>query len=773
MSESGADHLDVLTPGAKRLVEAASQKQQQSGHAELGVAHWMLALLERHGPMAESLAQGLVAATAQNTLQGQLREAALGQPLARETVISRAVERAQSRGKPQATERDLAAVILAADGYTIVEQPAAASASSSAPAARKAEPPAPDQAQEKGAQEKGAQEKGAQEKGGQEKGEQEQAAPELLQYRPRAKHPTPTLEQFGRDLTREAVEAKLPPFVGREEEIQLAIETLCRRQKRNPVLVGPAGVGKTAIVEGLAHRIARGDVPEVLRGSRLLAIQPSTLVAGASVLGEVEKRMKAIIDEASQEAILLFIDEVHSIMGAGGREGTSDIASLLKPALARGALACIAATTDDEYRKFIETDSALERRFQPIRVQEMTAQQTFAVMAALRDDYAATRGVRVSDEVLGWLLDFSGRFLRNRYFPDKAVDLLEQCVAHAIAHSKTAVDQTTARTVAQRIVGMPIAIEERESTLREALLDRALFNEEEVRSLVNRLRVTMRGLDLRPSRPNAIILLIDEVAENGEAVATAISEALFGASERVVSIDFSRFTQAHDITMLIGAPPGYVGYSETLPLHRVAQMPWCVLRCENVDSCHPSVLEVLTNAISEGFLTDARGKRIYLSDTVVVLTAGIKMESQRRVPGFKQKADAAPKESRSTARFAAEQTLGAELVDQCDLVSAEVLTTDQASRHWLRKHLLADITDRYHKQGLTLHWDESLIEWLMEQKNVYTNQRDWERFVDERLSPLLIHQLPDRDGREIKSLHLKYDEGDIQVHSVEQSERNE
>ena len=285
-------------------------------------------------------------------------------------------------------------------------------------------------------------------------------------------------------------------------------------------------------------------------GRGCLAIQPSTLVAGASVLGEVEKRMKAIIDEASQEAILLFIDEVHSIMGAGGREGTSDIASLLKPALARGALACIAATTDDEYRKFIETDSALERRFQPIRVQEMTAQQTLAVLAALRDDYAATRGVRVSDDVLSWLLDFSGRFLRNRYFPDKAVDLLEQCVAHAIAHSKTAVDQTTARTVAQRIVGMPIAIEERESTLREALLERALLTEEEVRSLVNRLRVTMRGLDLRPSRPNAIILLIDEVAENGEAVATAISEALFGAAERVVNIDFSRFTQAHDITML-------------------------------------------------------------------------------------------------------------------------------------------------------------------------------------------------------------------------------
>ena len=596
--------------------------------------------------------------------------------------------------------------------------------------------------------------------------------PTVLQYRPRAKRPTPTLEQFGRDLTREAVEGKLAPFVGREEEIQLTIETLCRRMKRNPVLVGPAGVGKTAIVEGLANRIARGEVPELLRGSRLLAIQPSTLVAGASMLGEVEKRMNAIIDEASQDAILLFIDEVHSIMGAGGREGTGDIASLLKPALARGALACIAATTDDEYRRFIETDSALERRFQPIRVQEMTAEQTLSVLAALRDDYAATRGVRVSDEVLGWLLDFAGRFLRNRFFPDKAVDLLEQFVAHAIAHGKTAVDQATARAVAQRIVGMPIAIEERESALRDSLLERSLLADEEVRSLVNRLRVTMRGLDLRPSRPNAIILLIDELAENGEALSVAISESLFGAAERVVTIDFSRFTQAHDITMLIGAPPGYVGYSETLPLHRVAQMPWCTLRCENIDACHPAILEVLTNALAEGFLTDARGKRIYLSDTVVVLTAGVKIESKRRVPGFQQKKEeAAP--ARSTARGVAERALGAELVDQCDLVCAEVLTSEQASRHWLRKHLLADITERYHKQGLLLHWDESMIDWLMRQKSAYNNERDWERFVDERLSPLLIHQLPCGGDEGIKSLVLKCDGDAIQVDCPENTERSE
>lgn len=715
--------IQALTPGAQRLVETAEQKQREGKHSSLGVYHWLLALMERHAAMAEAMAQGLMAAALRRHLHEQLEQGHTGEPLDTESVMQGARERAQARGKAQATERDLAFVILQAAGYTLLEEPS----TTSTPSPPGSHIPAP-------------------------------SSSNASAYHPRAKRPTPTLEQFGRDLTREAQEGKLSPIVGREEEIQLVIETLCRRTKRNPVLVGPAGVGKTAIVEGLAQRTVRGEVPETLRGARVVAVQPSTLVAGASLVGELEKRMKALLSEASQDGIVLFIDEVHSIVGAGGREGTSDVASLLKPALARGDLACIAATTDDEYRRFNEPDEALERRFQPVRVQELTAEQTIGVLSVLRDELGRQRGVRVSDDVLRWLVDFAQRFLRNRYFPDKAVDLLEQCIAHAIAQGKDVVEQADAETVAQRMVGMPLALGAGLNTLKERLSERALLADEDTSALLNRLGVTLRGLDLRPARPNAVVLLIGEMAAHSEALAETIAESLFGAAERVVTIDFSRFVSPADVTLLVGAPPGYVGYSDTLPLHRVAQMPWCVVRCENIHVSHPQVLQVLTQALADGFITDGRGKRIYLSDTVVLLTADITLEAQRPL-GFRQAEESSP----ATAHRAAEQALGAELVAQIDLVCAEVATSGADRRRWLRDHLLSNLSERFSKQGLDLRWDDSVIEWLMTHQGAYATPRDWERLVDEWLSPLLIRYLPGAGAKERTSLTVRCERGEIHL----------
>jgi ATP-dependent Clp protease ATP-binding subunit ClpC len=454
-------------------------------------------------------------------------------------------------------------------------------------------------------------------------------------------------------------------------------------------------------------------------------------------------------------------------MGAGGREGTSDIASQLKPVLARGDLACIAATTDDEHRRFIETDAALERRFQPIRVQELTSRQSFAILAALRDKYRRTRNIEIADHVLNWLIDFSQDFLRNRYFPDKAVDLLEQCVAYATAHARKQVDLVSAQTVAQRIVGMPIALNERLGALRQGLRDQGLMGEGDVETLVNRLAVTMRGLDLRASRPNAVVLLLGEAASNSEALAETIADSLFGSAERVVTIDFSRFTQPHDVTMLIGAPPGYVGYSDSLPLHKVAQMPWCVLRCENVHVCHPAVREVLTHALDEGFLTDARGKRIFLSDVVALLTAGVAAQS-RRAPGFR-KAEADPPSSRE----AAEDEIGRGLVAQADLVCAEARASEDAERNWLEQRLLAGVQERYYKQGMDIRWDASLLEWLIKQKGASGSQRDWERLVDERLSPLLVEHLPESREGPVRSLIIYWDGSRIRVEEDRAEERSE
>jgi ATP-dependent Clp protease ATP-binding subunit ClpC len=686
-----------LTPGAQRLVQAALVKRR---HNALGLHHWLLALVERHAPMAEAMARDFLAAALRPRWEERLQAGDPGRPLPVEVVVAEAIKCAQRRGKAQATERDIASAILTAAGYELVEPSPAA--------------PVPTPAVLPGA------------------------------FRLRAQGPTPTLDQFGRDLTREAAAGKLGPVVGREAEIQLVVETLCRRTKRNPLLVGPAGVGKTAIVEGLATRIARGEVPGPLLGARVVAVQPTTLVAGAGRWGELQQRMRALLQEAGQDGILLFIDEVHTMIGAGGMAGTSDVASLLKPALARGDLACIAATTDDEYRRWIEPDTALERRFQPIRVQELSPTETEEVLFALRDELHRLRGVQVPDDVVRWLVDFAQQFLRNRYFPDKAVDLLEQCVAYAVTQGKTAVDRATAEVVAQRMVGMPLAVEDRLGALRRQLSERSLLTEEDADALLDRLSVTVRGLDRRPARPNAVVLLAGDAAAHSGAVAEVIAEALCGGADRIVRIDLSRFVHPEDISMLVGAPPGYVGHGESLAIHRIAQMPWCVVRFEQVHACHPQVREVLTQALTDGFFTDSRGKRIFLSDAVVLLTAQI-TATFRRPMGFRP----AEPSVEDTARQAASDALGAEFVTQVDLVCTRVPTSEAAHRRWLEGHLLPGLAERFQKHGVALHWDEEVVAWFLTRGKDRKTLCDWERLVDDHLAPLLAPYLSSAQAKRV------------------------
>ncbi|HEX6263004.1 MAG TPA: AAA family ATPase, partial [Actinomycetota bacterium] len=511
--EVGSLHL---THGARRMAERALELQRKRHHHQLGVNHWLLALLERHGAMAEALVDGLDAELVRRQVRRRLDEGDAGGALELSDTVSRAL---QASGQEEASERYLASVVLAAAGYSVRAESAQGAA-----AARQA-----------------------------------QAAT-------RPGPPTPMLDEFGVDLTRQAREGRLPPVVGRESEIRLVCTTLCRRTKRNPALIGPAGTGKTAIVEGLAQRVVAGQVPDPLKGIRIVAIQPSSLVAGAGIAGQFEERVKAVLKEAEGPGIVLFIDELHSIVGSGGLMGATDVGAQLKPALARG-VSCIGATTDDEYRRFIERDRAMERRFNPIAVEEMARDDTLMVLEAHRDVLGEMRGVEVPDDVLHWLLDFGEDFLRNRAFPDKAVDLLEQCVATAVMNGESKVDVPAARAVAEEMVGVPVDLEERVSELGRRLTEAALLKEQGVDELVARLSVTMRGLDLKPTRPNAVILLADQAAETSEELAETMAEALLGDAKRVVELDFGQFDRAEDVNTLLGAPPAYIGFGEHLPLH--------------------------------------------------------------------------------------------------------------------------------------------------------------------------------------------------------------
>jgi ATP-dependent Clp protease ATP-binding subunit ClpC len=579
---------------------------------------------------------------------------------------------------------------------------------------------------------------------------------------PTAKARTPTLDFFGRDLTRAAQEGKLSPLVGREPELQLVIETLLRRTKRNPVLVGPAGVGKTAIVEGLAQLIVAGRVPQLLRGVRLIALQPSALVAGAGMPGELESRMQRLLAEASQEGIVLFIDEVHSLIGAGGMAGTGDLASQLKPVLARGDLACIAATTDEEYRRFIETDAALERRFQPVRVEEPTLEQTLKVLAKLGEELARLRQVEIAEGVIAYLVQFADQHLRNRQFPDKGVDLLEQCVAHAVAQSKRVVNRADADAVSERTVGMPLSLGDRLADLAARLADRGLLTPGDSEALINHLQVTLPGLDLRPVRPDAVVLLTGSAAANSHKLAETIAEVLFGSDRRLVLIDFGRFANPADISLLVGAPPGYVGYSDALPMHRVGDLGWCVLLGTNLHACHPQVREVFAQALASGYLTESRGRRIYLSDAVVLLTTDLEAEAVQLL-GLGGVRDVQV----ALVRQAAGRALGETLMDQCNLIVTAVgkpALLDQ--RRWLQNRLTADLSARYGQRGIDLRWHESVVDWLLAQGGANAGSGDWERLVDDRLSPLLVRFLTGCGSQESRSILIKVEGGQVQIETA-------
>lgn len=687
---------DYLTTGARRLAKAALQKQQESKAEKLGVLHWLAALLESHAPMAQSLVPNLSPQELLIYTLERIAKTETGHAMELQRTIEEAFQRARQRGRAQASERDLAVVILTNAGYqpnqgtiTFVDQPAGEPSLSETP------------------------------------------AHSMLR--------TPFLDQFGRDMTAEAAEGKFTNIVGRETETDLVIETLCRRTKRNPVLVGPAGVGKTAIIEGLAARIVTGQVPNKLEGNRVISLQPSILVAGTNVAGEMEKRMKAIVEEASQDGILLFIDEIHTIMGAGGILGTTDIGSMLKPALSRGDIACIAATTDDEYRRFIENDAALERRFQPIRINELTAEQTFEVLRVLRTELMKDNGLCVDDEILQWLIEFGQQFMRNRFFPDKAVDLLEQVYAHAVAQERNCVELSDAQHVAERMVGMPLVSKERLGNLEHVLKNRRLLTESETQELVSRLQVTMRGLDMRTARPNAVLLMAGEASENAQALSETIAETLFGDRDRMVSIDFSRFGQPEDISLLLGAPPGYVGYSDRIPLHQLIQTPWCVLFFDHVDLCHPRIREVLAQAFMDGWVLDGRGKKIYMSDAIIILTSGLTLQSHRGL-GF------TPENVKLTYQDvfdAMAARIGDNLAGQVDLYAFGISSDQGVSIDWLKDQFLIELARRFQKRGVRLIWDETLLEWMVRhQKSGQLGEHEWENWVDRVLAPAIIPYLP-------------------------------
>jgi len=444
---------------------------------------------------------------------------------------------------------------------------------------------------------------------------------------------TPTLGAFSRDLTAMARADKLDPVVGRDDEIERVVSILARRSKNNPVLVGEPGVGKTAIVEGLAQRIVRGEVPAALRDKKVLALNLGPLVAGTKYRGEFEGRVKRILDEVKRAArdVILFIDELHTLVGAGAAEGSLDLSSMIKPELARGELQCVGATTYDEYRKYIESDAALERRFQPVTVEEPTIEQTIAILRGLRPRYGAHHRVTIDDAALEAAATLAARFIADRFLPDKAIDVVDEAAATAAMAGVANVDVARVAAVVSRWTGIPqgtITDAQRAGllALETQLEARVIGQSDAVRRVAEAVRRARAGLK-DPRKPVGGFLFIGPSGVGKTELARALAHALFGTDDALIRLDLSEFTEAHTVSRLLGAPPGYAGHDEpgqlTEPIRR---RPYSVVLFDEIEKAHPDVAAILLQILDDGRVTDAKGRAIDFRHAIIVLTSNLDRE---------------------------------------------------------------------------------------------------------------------------------------------------
>ncbi|MBN6055693.1 ATP-dependent Clp protease ATP-binding subunit [Nonomuraea sp. RK-328] len=617
---------------------------------------------------------------------------------------------------------------------------------------------------------------------------------------------TPSLDQFGRDLTEEARQGRIDPVVGREDEIEQALEVLSRRTKNNPALIGEPGVGKTAIVEGIAQRIVNGDVPDPLKDRRVVALDLTGMVAGTKYRGEFEERIKKVVDEVRAEAdrTIVFIDEMHTLVGAGSAEGGMDAANILKPALARGELHVIAATTIDEYRKNVEKDAALERRFQPILVAEPTVDETIEILRGLRDAYEAHHQVRITDEALHAAALLSDRYIADRFLPDKAIDLMDQAAARvrlrartpstdvrdledrldalrrdkdqAVAgddfdkakeltaqigklrpelerarHVRDEVPQVAAEDIAEivsRRTGIPVrqlTEQERERLmqLEDHLHKRVIGQDEAVVAIAEAVRRARAGLS-DPNRPIGSFLFLGPTGVGKTELARALAAALFGGEEHMVRLDMSEYQERHTVSRLVGAPPGYVGYEEAGQLtEAVRRRPHCVLLLDEIEKAHPDVTNILLQMLDDGRLTDGQGRTVDFTSTIVIMTSNIGAQlilDSGDDPGLEDR-----------LMDLLRHSMRPELLNRID----ETIIFKRLDRTQLRQivELMLERTrQRLRGQDVDLQVSEAAVDWLAERGyqpefGARPLRRVIQRELDNRLSALLLTGEVSEGGR--------------------------
>jgi ATP-dependent Clp protease ATP-binding subunit ClpC len=626
------------------------------------------------------------------------------------------------------------------------------------------------------------------------------------------KSKTPALDSFGRDLTELARQGKLDPVIGREKEIERAIQILSRRTKNNPVLLGEAGVGKTAIVEGFAQRVVEGNVPELLADRRIVVLDLAMMVAGTKYRGQFEERIKAVMNEVRRaKNTILFIDELHTLVGAGGAEGAIDASNVLKPALARGEIQCIGATTLDEYRKYIEKDSALDRRFQIVMVEPSTKAETVEILKGLRDRYEQHHRVQITDDALTASVELSSRYITGRCLPDKAIDVIDEAGARVRLKAMTrppdlkeidaeveglnkdkeeavanqdfekaaalrdqadklkkkkqtitrdwreksreadgVVDEEVIAEVVSKMTGIPLTRMTTEDSMRlmqmEAELHKRVISQEEaIKSISKAVRRSRSGLK-DPKRPTGCFIFAGPTGVGKTLLAKALAEFMFGDDEALIQIDMSEYMEKHNVSRLIGAPPGYVGFEEGGQLtEKIRRRPYAVVLLDEIEKAHPDVFNMLLQVMEEGRLTDSFGRNVDFRNSILIMTtnAGAEAIKNETAFGFQKPDDDASYENmklRVTERI--EKVFRPEFLNRVDdVIVFRHLTLDDLKQ--VVDLELGKVRERLSERGLKLKLSDEAKKYLI-RKGSNTDfgarplRRSIENFVEDPLSEELL-----------------------------------